>query len=272
MAQFNQIGSSETGFIQANGLNMYYEEYGHGHPVILLHGGTLTSASWGPQIPTLAQHFRVITPDSRGHGKTDNPSSKFSYRLMADDVAAFIQALNIYQPIVVGYSDGGQVALELGMRYPQLVRGLAVGATWFKFSESYLATLRHMGMERPGVVDIMQTETAMSDLIAMWQSVHARGSDYWKTLLLQLSYMWLTPLNYTTEDFARVVTPTLIVVGDRDTFVPVEEAAEMYRLIPHAALAVVPSADHGLPFTHADLFAQLVLAFLLQHSTETIAS
>ena len=115
-------------YVQANDLNIHYERRGVGEPLILLHGGTLTGKMWEPYLPALSQHFEVITPDSRGHGKTDNPAQTLSYRAMADDVAAFIQALGLSQPLISGYSDGGQIALELGMHYPNLVKGLIVGA------------------------------------------------------------------------------------------------------------------------------------------------
>jgi pimeloyl-ACP methyl ester carboxylesterase len=69
----------------------------------------------------------VFTPDSRGHGRTDNPSGEISYRVLADDIAALVRALDLHKPMIAGYSDGGQVALEIGLRYPDLPRCLIVG-------------------------------------------------------------------------------------------------------------------------------------------------
>src|SRR4026209_1320768 len=110
--------SLKGSYVKANGLNMYYEEYGSGEPLVLLHGGMRTGKNFEHLIPAFSKHFRVIAPDSRGHGRTDNPSGEFSYRLMADDMAAFIDALKLNQPSICGWSDGGQIALELGMHYP----------------------------------------------------------------------------------------------------------------------------------------------------------
>src|SRR5689334_4483044 len=94
-------------YIQANDLNIYYEEHGQGKPLLLIHGGTLTAESWQPYLAAFAEHYRVITPDSRGHGRTTNPVGTMSYRLLADDMAAFVQALNLSKPFIFGYSDGG---------------------------------------------------------------------------------------------------------------------------------------------------------------------
>ena len=121
-------------YVEANGLRVYYEVCGEGEPLLLIHGGTATSQSWVSHLPTFAQHFRVFAPDSRGHGRTDNPTGDLGYRLMAEDVAASIDALGLHRPLVLGYSDGGQVALELGMRYPGLAGALVLGGTQFSSS------------------------------------------------------------------------------------------------------------------------------------------
>jgi pimeloyl-ACP methyl ester carboxylesterase len=255
-------------FIKANGLNIYYEEYGSGEPLVLLHGGLSSSAGVTPLVPALSKYFRVIAPDTRGHGKTDNPSGKFSYKLLADDLAEFIQRLGLHQPLICGWSDGGQTALELGMHYPKLSKGLVVGAAWFKFSENYQKSLQFLGMEAPGRVSYEKTEKAIPQLIEVWRRIHQPGPDYWKELLKQISVMWWTPLDYQAADFERIVIPTLILVGDRDPIIPVEEAVEMYRLIPHSELAIAANANHGFPSADPDTFTALVLRFLLGH-TET---
>jgi pimeloyl-ACP methyl ester carboxylesterase len=129
-------------YIEANGLRMYYEVHGEGGPLLLIHGGTATSQSWASHLPAFAEQFWVFAPDSRGHGRTDNPTGDLGYRAMAEDVAAFIDALGLRRPLVLGYSDGGQIALELGMRYPGLARALVLGGTQFRFSEAYLEAVR----------------------------------------------------------------------------------------------------------------------------------
>jgi pimeloyl-ACP methyl ester carboxylesterase len=252
-------------YIQANGLNIYYEEHGQGKPLLLIHGGTVTAESWQPYLAAFAEHYRVITPDSRGHGRTSNPTGIMSYRLLADDMAAFVQALGLHKPLIFGYSDGGQVALEIGMRYPDLPQALIVGATWFKFNETYSAWVQNLFGDRQSPdLDTEKFERENPDWTGWLRQVY--GPDNWKTALKQLKPMWTTPLNYTSNDFVQVVAPTLVLVGDRDDFIPVEEASEMYRLLPNAELAVLPGADHLAAFTKAPLAQALVLDFLSRHS------
>ena len=109
---------------------------------------------WQIHIPTLAQHFRVIAPDSRGHGRTKNPLDTMSYRLLADDMAALIQALGLQQPLVCGYSDGGQIELEMGMNYPQLAKAYVVDGAMYKWGPGYEQVMQTWGVDAPGVVDM----------------------------------------------------------------------------------------------------------------------
>ena len=127
---------------------------------------------------------------------------------MADDVAAFIQALNLTKPLVFGYSDGGQIALEIGMRYPNLTGALVVGAD-YRFSETYVDGLMAAGFERLGVVNIEQIQRAAGVGQALkTEHVRTDGPDYWQTLLKQISIM-ADPLDYTAEDFQKITSQCL---------------------------------------------------------------
>jgi pimeloyl-ACP methyl ester carboxylesterase len=269
MAQIYPIFGPPENFIQANGLNIYHEIHGVGNPLILLHGGTFTGRMWDDHISAFAQHFQVITMDSRGHGKTDNPVQEISYRTMADDVAAFVQALGLSKPLICGFSDGGQIALEIGMRYPDLTAGLVINAAFYKFSESYLNWIKEFGIDGPGLVNVKHIEREHPDYVSDLREWHvSQDPDYWQVLLSQLSTTFLTPLDYTAKDFNRIIVPTLILVGDRDPLVPVEQAVEMYRRITLAELAIGPDVDHGFPW-NVELYIQLVLDFLLRHQNST---
>jgi pimeloyl-ACP methyl ester carboxylesterase len=253
--------------IEANGLKIYYEAYGEGEPLLLVHGGTATSQSWASHLPAFAEHFRVLAPDSRGHGRTDNPSSELSYRLMADDVAALIVALGLQRPLVLGYSDGGQITLELGMRYPSLARALVLGGTQFRFSEAYLEAARALlGITDGQDVDIGKLERDQPDFVDYLREAHGHiyGPGYWKTYLKQIAALWLTPLRYTSQDLGAVTDPVLILVGDRDGACA-EEGPELFHLLPDAELAIAPGSDHSFIEAKAGLFDALALDFLLRH-------
>jgi pimeloyl-ACP methyl ester carboxylesterase len=254
--------------LPVNGLELYYEEAGAGAPLLMLHGGTATGRSWYPYLPALQPHFRVILPDSRGHGRTNNPAGVLSYRRMADDIAALVQALGLTRPFIFGYSDGGQIALELGLRYPDLAGALILGGATYHFSPAYYAAVNAFPFIHQGAVDLDGLVRGAPEWAAELQADHGRPDDpdHWKTLLQQIVPLWLAPLDYTLADLSAITAPTLLLVGDRDEGVPVEQAVEMYRAIPHAALAVLPNADHGsagwLPTGPNPLFTASVLSFL----------
>jgi pimeloyl-ACP methyl ester carboxylesterase len=255
-------------YIHANGLEIYYEEHGQGEPLILLHGGTNTSSFWNLHIPYFSPHFRVITPDSRGHGRTVNPARELSYSTMADDLAAFIQALGLEKPFIFGYSDGGQTALDLGMRYPNLAKALVIGGAWYRFSEEYQNALKNAGYEGPRLVNYEKIKkNAPPDWIERLQEAHPDPDPaYYRTLLEGISTMWWTPLDYGDEDFQRIIAPALIIMGERDEMIPLEEAYEMADLIPRGELAVIPGASHNGTLKDGGLFINIVLEFLARHS------
>ena len=222
--------------IDANGLRVYYEAHGEGEPLLFLHGGTATSQSWASHLPCFAEHFRVFAPDSRGHGRTDNPAGELGYRLMADDVAALIGALGLHRPLVLGYSDGGQIALELGMRHPGLAKALILGGTQFRFSKAYLEDARALLSIAEGEeVDPEKLERDRPDFVDYLREAHGHvyGPGYWKTYVKQIASLWLTPLRYAPGDLAAITDPVLILVGDRDGACT-EEAPELFRLLPDA--------------------------------------
>jgi pimeloyl-ACP methyl ester carboxylesterase len=269
MNQSDGILAGQGQYIQVNGLNMYYEEYGDGGPLILLHGGTSTLETWQPFLPIFVPHFRVITPDSRAHGRTNNPAGELSYHQMADDVVALIQALNLEKPLIFGYSDGGQIALELGIHYPDLCGALVIGAAWYKFSPTYIDTLNAAGFESSGKVNFEHIQRESPEWVDEMKRDHCSTDDpdYWRTLLKQISDMWWTPLDYIAEDFQKITEPTLILLGDRDGIVVLQQAVEEYQLIPNAELAIIPNATH---FTAvSQLSMSIVLDFLLRQSPLT---
>lgn len=253
----------ENGYVSANGLRMYYEAYGDGQPLILLHGGTATVSSWHDHIPAFAKYFRAIAVDSRGHGRTNNPANVLSYATMADDIAAFIRETKLEAPLVLGFSDGAQIALELGLRHPGLAEALVLGGAYYRFSEQYQEGLRGFGFEGPTHIREIPEEWA-----EYLRHEHTRDGDpdYWKTLMAQIAVLWWTPLDYSAEDFAKITVPTLIVSGDREEASEVEQSVEMYRMISKAELFIVPNAGHMQ--SAGQMASTFVIEFLQRNSTD----
>jgi pimeloyl-ACP methyl ester carboxylesterase len=108
-----------SGYKAVNGIRVWYAEFGHGVPVILLHGGLANSAYWGNQVPALARRYRVIVMDSRGHGRSTRNEQPYGYDLMASDVLALMDTLNIRKAAIVGWSDGAILGLDIAIHHPE---------------------------------------------------------------------------------------------------------------------------------------------------------
>lgn len=257
-------------YVQANGLRIYYEEHGSGIPLILLHGAFGTGWSdWQAIIPALAPHFHVFAPDRRGHGRTDSTSDPMSYRTMADDMAAFIKVLGLEKPLVCGFSDGGQVSLELALRYPGLARALVIGAATDKRRDQFFKTLPQFGFEidRSGAVNLPYFTEKNPEMLAWLKSAHhAEDPDFWQTHLQQHGAMWRAPLNTRKEDLQKIADPTLILAGDRDEFVPLQGTINLYRRIPGAELAIIPNTGHQQLLRSDGPFIPTILDFFQRHS------
>jgi pimeloyl-ACP methyl ester carboxylesterase len=262
MTEQRNPGAENSGvsYVQVNDLRVGYIDSGAGPPLILIHGGLATSAiMWGQRIPELARRYRVLAPDSRGHGHTDNPAATLSYQQMADDVAGFCTALGLEQPLVLGYSDGAQVGIELGLRHPALARALVLGGIVTQQTESYLATLREMGCLGPGRFEHETFARLYPDFFELIKTSHGSmyGPDYWRGFLSQIAELWYSVPSYSDEQLASIIAPTLALSGDRDAL---DEAVRLYKALPNAELGVIPNADHGAGET--PLFWQMVDEFL----------
>jgi pimeloyl-ACP methyl ester carboxylesterase len=240
-------------YVQANGVQMYYEVMGGGEPLVLLHGGAASSASWADDVLIFSQQFRVFALDLRGHGRTVNPVGELSYRAMAEDILAFCGALGLTQPFLCGHSDGGNIALELAMRHAALPRALVLSGVGHGSGDgtatAYATLLKQYVGSRavPSPDDLARIEQGLPGLVDSLRNLHDvwQRPDYWKTLVSQTWQMWNAPLGYRPEDFKFVTAPTLVLLGDRDELLPIEEAVALYRALPTAELGIVPNTGHG---------------------------
>jgi pimeloyl-ACP methyl ester carboxylesterase len=254
--------------IDVNGANLYIEEHGEGDPLVLVQPGLLSSASWRNVVPLLAEQFRVITFDNRGHGRSTNPSGELSYELLSDDTAGLIDALDLERPFVGGWSDGGEVALQFGLRYPGRARALIAGGTSLELgTEKARAQVRdffHVGDD--GEVDLPAFASAFEQtFLPLLRQAHPGGEQHWQTVVKQSATMWLSYVGFTREQVERITEPALVLVGDRDEVVPVEEAVRLYRWLPDAELAILPGSSHMRLAQDPTTFACAVIDFLRRH-------
>ena len=260
------LPSNDPGaYVKVNGIQMYYESCGEGTPVILLHGGLNTCQMWAPVVKDLSRNYRVITPDSRGHGRTDPSTEPITYSLMVSDIVQFIQALGLDRPFVGGYSDGGQIAKHMAINHPGLATGYMIGAIFNTMTAEWRGLMQGMlGIEGDGIVDVQRVAQQNPGIVQDLQEKHghSHGPDYWKTLLIQSSQRWWSPVVLEKADFAKITDPTLFWCGDRDVFCPPEQSLEMYRMVAGAELVVIPNADHFTMAQQFDLASMALLNFM----------
>jgi pimeloyl-ACP methyl ester carboxylesterase len=247
--------STTTGrYAPVNGLQLYYEEHGSGdHPLVLLHGGLHTiDLSFGPLIPLLATSHRLIAVDMQGHGRTADVDRKPTYDNLADDVAALLDHLGIERADVFGFSLGGLVGIELGLRHPDRVDRLVLAATHCR-PEGY------HDLSDPASVR-MPTPAEFAEMEESYRRV-APDPDHFEALAEKLNGVVHSDPGWSDEDMRRIAAPVLLVIGDTD-FVRIEHAAQMLELIPDAQLAVLPATRHTEVPYRTDVLVPMLASFL----------
>jgi pimeloyl-ACP methyl ester carboxylesterase len=236
-------------YVTVNGLNMYYEVHGEGSPLLLLHGGAGSiPEKW---IPFFTPPFRVIAPEQMGHGRTaDLVDRPFHYHDMAEDTVELMRRLGIESAVVVGYSDGGIIGLDMAIHHPERVTKLAVTGANARFDGYTEENQEFAHSFDPG-------NEPVSDAYAQ---LSPDGAEHWPVVLGRLKPMWAAEPSFTNEELQSIDAPTLLVIGDRDIVTP-EHAVEMFRTIPGAQLCVVPNAGHGT------MPKETVLTFLHEEAT-----
>jgi pimeloyl-ACP methyl ester carboxylesterase len=255
--------------IDVNGAALYYEERGDGAPLVLIHGGLGSSSQWDPVVTELADSFRVITPDSRGHGRSENPGEELSYGLIANDVAALVGALGLDRPVVGGWSDGGQVTLELGARHPGTAGALIVGAAYPDFETSGLRSAHRelLGADDVGSPDQGHLDAELGEFAEEIKALHPGGAEQWQTLVRQTAPMWLDYEGLGTDELEAIQTPVLVLAGDRDELISLDLSVSLYRALPEAELAICPSLTHDGPTPdRGPVLASLIGDFARRHT------
>jgi len=221
-------------YAAVNGLNMYYEVHGEGSPLLLLHGGTGSiPAKW---IPYFSTKFRVIAMEQMGHGRTADATDRpFHYHDMAEDTVELMRQLGIESAVIVGYSDGGVIGLDMAIHHRERVTKLAVTGANSRIDGYTAENLEWVRTFKPDDEPISEAYGRLSP----------DGAGHWPIILGRLQRMWIAEPNFTREEMQSIKAPALIIVGDGDIVTP-EHAVEMFRTIPGAQLCVVPHAGHGV--------------------------
>jgi pimeloyl-ACP methyl ester carboxylesterase len=258
--------------IQANGIQVAYEESGSGQPLLFIHGYPLNRAMWAPQRSGLANVARVLAPDLRGYGETQATPGPYSMDLLADDCAAFLDALDITTPVVVcGLSMGGYVALAFNRRHARRLGGLILTSTRAAPDSPEARQGRDTAIalaQRLGVAEIArtmlpklmapETYTAQPELVRQVQGILEGASLAGIVGALQ----GMRDRPDFTPTLAEIRVPALVVHGQEDRIIPVQEAQETAARIPKARLAVIPGAGHLPNLEQPDYFNAVVTEFI----------
>ena len=257
-------------YADVNGINLYYETIGTGRPMVLLHGGLGSGEMFGPILAPLAAEHQVILVDLQGHGRTADIDRPLDLRLLADDIAALIDHLDLDRPDVVGYSFGGGVAFWTAVRHPDKIGKLVMASAHVRRNAIPAEMLEQQGQVSSAAAEFMK-DTPMYEL---YQRVAPRPEDF-PVLLDKIGGMMAQDFDY-SEELRAIQVPTQIVCADAD-MAPPSHYVEMFAMLDGGlrdggwmgegrpqgghALAVLPGLTH-YNLCGSPLFAAVILDFL----------
>lgn len=229
-------------YFATQGVKLYYEVYGQGQPLLLIHGNGGSIKDFRYQIPYFAKHYKVIAVDSRAQGKSVDTSSVLNYTMMADDFNALLDHLKIDSAHVIGWSDGGINGLLLAIRHPEKVKKLAITGANLR-PDSTAITADGFNMIQ-GEVARLRTEK---------QDAATKNT-------IKLLHMMEVEPNIPLSDLRKIKCPVLVMGGDYDVIKPAH-TLEIFQNIPQAYLWILPSSGHGVPIRYRQEFNTKVRHF-----------
>ncbi|MCY0968776.1 alpha/beta fold hydrolase [Chryseobacterium wangxinyae] len=228
-------------FMDVNGVKLYYEVYGKGEPLLLIHGNNSSMASFNQQIDVLSKKYMVIGLDSRGQGKSSSDDQKLTYELMADDINVFLEKINLKKVNILGWSDGGNIAVILGMEHPDKVKKMAImGAVLYNNETSVFPEINKILNEQ--VKEMKKRGVSENDM------------NY------RLKILLLTEPNINPDSLKKIQAPTLVMAGEHDV-TPEKHTKLIAEKIPNGKMLIFKGADHEAPSKIPEKFNQAVLDF-----------
>ena len=240
--------NAEVGeYLSINGIEMYYETYGDGEPLVLIHGSGQSIADMSAQISHFAPRYQVIVADSRAHGKSGMTEEQMTYKIMAADWVALIKHLQLPPVRLVGWSDGGNISLEIARTYPDSVDRLAVMGA-------------NLSPDRSAVHGwAVDWVTGFSQEID--RQIAAGNTDQNWVALKQQFYLLRELPDMSLAELASIKAPVLVMAGDKD-IIREEHTVLIYQTLTKAHLAIFPGETHFTPATDPDLFNATVERFM----------
>lgn len=264
IAASRSITPVNSGYADVNGLKMYYEVYGKGKPIVLLHGSYMTiPLNWAQIIPLLAKDRMVIAAEMQGHGRTRDISREFSYEAMADDVSGLLTHLKIDSADILGYSMGGGVAFQVAVRHPEQVRRLVILS----------GTYAHDGWWPDVEAMYASINADMFKGSSIQKQYDSLGNDpaHFPEFVKKVISIDLKPYDW-SKDVKKINAPMFMAIGDADG-VRYEHALELFRAkgggkmgdiygLPKSRLAILPGTTHISMIQRTDVVIPMVTDFL----------
>ena len=260
-------------YARVNGIKIYYETYGEGHPVVLIGGLGSEIQSWATQIPIYSKHFQVIVFDNRGAGKSDKPDTPYTIELMADDTAGLLDTLGIKSACVAGKSMGGMIGQGLAIKYPKKVKKLVLGCASASRDEVGNEILRmgretatKIGMKAVWLTAIFwgYTREYIERNLSSIKEALAKVPENPEALTGYTRQSLACEGHNTTDLVGKIKCPTLVMLGERDLIVSPKRSRELAGLIPGAELKIFNGVGHGFWRERQEEVDRLVLDFLLR--------
>ncbi|CAN1485356.1 MhpC Predicted hydrolases or acyltransferases (alpha/beta hydrolase superfamily) [Fimbriimonadaceae bacterium] len=257
LEQFESVGvpalleGAAVRIVESAEANVWAASWGEGPAVVLLHGGLGHSGNWGYQVPVLLESgYRVITIDTRGHGRSTMDERPLTYHLLAKDVLAVLDELNVDRAALVGWSDGACTALVLAQMHPGRVQGV------FFFA---------CNMDPSGTIELTEFGPALQRCFARHQSDFAALSpnpEGWEALNDATGLMQKTEPNFSAAELNAITARVTVVLGENDEFIKREHMEYLHRELPSSELIILPHVSHFAPWQRPEAFNQTLLQFL----------
>jgi pimeloyl-ACP methyl ester carboxylesterase len=229
-------------YADIRGFKMYYEVYGKGEPMLIIHGNGGSINNFLYQIPYFAKKYQVIIADSRAQGKSADPKDSLSYEMMTDDLNGLLDQLHVKQCYVIGWSDGGINGLLLAMRHPDKVKKLAVTGA-----------------------NLWPDATAVDPFVHKWAMDENEKLKKEKVTpetknALKLAHLLSYEPHISIAQLSKITCPTLVIGGDHDVILP-KHTMLIAESIPNSYLWLIPNSGHSTPIMKKDIFNQTVSDF-----------
>lgn len=246
-----EYGSNQGNYLELDETKVYFEEYGEGSTVLLLHGGMGSISDFNLLIPELSKHFKLIAIDSPSHGRSYKIDS-LSYNILAEYVVQLIDKLKIDKLNIIGYSDGAIIGMLVADKIPGKIDKLVFGAGALS-----------PGVSKPEGLEMLQnfSPEILPEEFETNYKQKSPNPDHWEEFVYNSKKMWLQDIWIPTEILPNIKSNVLVLFGDRDQFIPLSHSIEIYNELPNSELCILPNTNHNI-FNNSKITNPVLISFL----------